>query len=198
MRSLHAGCLEKRQVTVTPSGCCSNGRGAPQSPNHWRSCRVWGKMGEGAMEDNRGMVIEVKGVQILDGMGMLSCIRAGIGMSVCVLVLVIGVVLAVVLVWEVLTVWVVVVVAVLVVVVATVIVEGVLVEFDCVGVISELSGGGFVVVVVLEDFGLVVLWSSWRMALWCWNGRGDFLRRFSLKLVGGDMFVGACLFGIMI
>ena len=49
-------------------------------------------------------------------------------------------------------------------------------------VISGLSGGGFVVVVVWEDFGLV-LWSGWRMALWCWNGRGDFLRRFSLKSV---------------
>ena len=60
--------------------------------------------------------------------------------------------------------WVVVVVAV---VVATVIVEGVLVEVDCVGVISELGCGGFVVVVVLEDSGLV-LWSSWRMTLWCW------------------------------
>ena len=82
-------------------------------------------------------------------------------------------------------------------VMAKVIVEGVLVEVDCVGVISELSGGGFVVVVVLEDFGLV-LWSSWRMALWCWNGRGDFLRRFSLKSVVGKMFLGACLFGIMI
>ena len=80
---------------------------------------------------------------------------------------------------------------------ATVIEEGVLVEVDCLGVISEFSGGGSVVVVVLEDFGLV-LWSSWRMALWCWNGRRNFLRRFSLKPVAGNMFVGACLFGIMI
>ena len=29
-------------------------------------------------------------------------------------------------------------------------------EVDCVGVVSESSGGGFVMVVVLEDFG--VLW----------------------------------------
>ena len=45
--------------------------------------------------------------------------------------------------------------------------------------------GNFVVVVVVwKDLGLV-LWSGWRMALWCWNGRGDFLRRFSLKSVAG-------------
>ena len=63
--------------------------------------------------------------------------------------------------------------------------------------IAELSGGGFVMVVELEDFGLV-LWSSWRMALWCWNGKGDLLRRFSVKSVAGNMFVGVCLFGTVI
>ena len=64
--------------------------------------------------------------------------------------------------------------------------------------LSGLSGGDFVVVVVVvwEDLGLV-LWSGWRMALWCWNGRGDFLRRFSLKSVAGNTFVGACLFGMV-
>ena len=85
---------------------------------------------------------------------------------------VVVVVLAVVLVWMVLTVWVV--VGVLVVVVVTVMVQGVLVEDDCVGLVSGSSCGGFVVVVVLEDFELV-LWSSWRMNLWCWNEREDFL-----------------------
>ena len=40
------------------------------------------------------------------------------------------------------------------------------------GVVSESSSEGFVVVVVLEDFG-PVLWSSWRMVLWCWNERGN-------------------------
>ena len=43
-----------------------------------------------------------------------------------------------------------------------------LVEVGCVGVVSESSGGCFVVVVVLEDFE-VVLWCGWRMALRCWN-----------------------------
>ena len=72
-------------------------------------------------------------------------------------------------------------------------------EVDCVGVVSESSSGGFVVVVVLEDFG-PVLWSSWRMILWCWNEREDFLVRCSLFLVAREMFVvvGACLFRIVI
>ena len=71
-------------------------------------------------------------------------------------------------------------------------------EVDCVEVVSESSSGGFVVVVVvvLEDFGLV-LCSSWRMVLWCSD---DFLRRFGLMLVAGNIFVavGGCLFGIVI
>ena len=37
-------------------------------------------------------------------------------------------------------------------------------EFDCVGVVSKLSSGGFVVLMVLEAFGLL-LWSRWRMVL---------------------------------
>ena len=65
------------------------------------------------------------------------------------------------------------------------------------GVVSESSSEGFVVVVVLEDFG-PVLWSSWRMVLWCWNERGNVLGRFSLMLVVGNIFVAvdACLFRI--
>ena len=42
--------------------------------------------------------------------------------------------------------------------------QEVLVDVDCVGVVSESSSGGFVVMVVLEDLGLL-LWSSWRMVL---------------------------------
>ena len=87
-------------------------------------------------------------------MGMLSCMRTGFGMSVCVIVLV--VVLAVVLVWMELIVGVV--VGVLAVVVVTMIVQVVLVDIDCVGVVSESSSGGFRVVVVMEEFltGVVV------------------------------------------
>ena len=64
-------------------------------------------------------------------------------------------------------------------------------EVGCVGVVFESSGGGFVVV-VLEDFGVVL-----RMAFWCWNERGDFLRRFSLMSVVGNMYIvaGTFLFG---
>ena len=47
----------------------------------------------------------------------------------------------------------------LAVIVATVIVQGVLVKVDCARIVFESSGGGCVVVVVLEEFELV-LWSS--------------------------------------
>ena len=85
------------------------------------------------------------------------------------------------------------------VVVAKVMVQGVLVEVDCVGVVSGSISGSFVVVLVLEDFGLV-LCSSWRMALCCCNKRGNFLGRFNLILVAGNILVagGARLFGIVI
>ena len=63
---------------------------------------------------------------------------------------------------------------------------GMLVEVGCVGVVFESSGGGFVLV-VLEDFG-VLLWCGCRMALWCWNETGDFLRCFSMITVAGNMY----------
>ena len=74
-------------------------------------------------------------------------------------------------------------------IVATVIVQGVLVEADCLGVVSELSSMSFVILVVLEDFRMV-LWSSWKIVLWCRNEREDFLGPFSLMLVGWQ---GTCL-----
>ena len=87
----------------------------------------------------------------------------------------------------------------LVVVVVTVMVQAVLVEDDCVGVVSGWSSGVFMVMIALEGFGLV-LWSSWRLNLWCWDKRGDILQRFSLMSVAGNMLmaVGVCLFGIVI
>ena len=105
------------------------------------------------MWGNRGMVMERENVWNLGGMEKLTCIRAGIWMSICVLVLV----AVVVLVWMVLTVGVV--VEVLAVVVATVMMQGVLVGIGCVTVVSGSSSGGFVVMVALEGFGLM-LWSS--------------------------------------
>ena len=103
------------------------------------------------------MVMEVEIVWNLGGIRMLCFMRVVIGMPLCVLVLLVVVVLAVVLVWMVLKVWVV--VGVLTVVLVTEIVQGVLVEVDCVGVVSGSSSGGFVVLIALEDFGLVS-WSS--------------------------------------
>ena len=75
---------------------------------------------------------------------------------------------------------------------------GMLVEVGCVGVVFESSGGGLVVL-VLEDFGVVV-WCGWRIAFWCWNERGDFLRRFILVSVAENMYVvaGAFLFCMVI
>ena len=103
--------------------------------------------------------MEEKGVWNLGQMGMLSCMSAGIGMLVSVLVLVVVVVLAVVLLWLILTVWAV--EGVLAVVVVMMMVQGVLVEVNCVGVVSGSRSGGFAVVVVLEGFRLMSR-SSWR------------------------------------
>lgn len=59
---------------------------------------MWGKMEEGEIEGDRGMVMDVEGIWKLGRMGMLSCMRLGIEMLVCVLMLVVVVVLLVVLV----------------------------------------------------------------------------------------------------
>ena len=142
---------------VTSFGCsCVDGPGAAQTPSRWRSCKVRGKIEEGGTDD-RGIIMEVEGAWNLGGMRMLSSMRAGIGVSVCVLMLV---EVVVVLVW----VWVVmgVLAVLLAMVVATMV--GMLVEVGCVGVVFESSGGGFVVLVV-EDFG-VVLWCGWKISLW--------------------------------
>ena len=51
----------------------------PQISNCCRSCKVQGMIGEGEMEDDRGMVMEVEGSMHLGRIGMLSCMMAGIG-----------------------------------------------------------------------------------------------------------------------
>ena len=71
------------------------------------------------------------------------------------------------------------------------------VEVGCsrVGDISVL-GGVFVVVVV--EMELVVEYLV-RLVLWCSDGRGDYLGRFSLILVEANgLSVGVCLFGMVI
>ena len=129
---------------VNSFGCCRvDGRGALQSPNRWRSCKVQREMGEGEMEGNRSMVIEVEGAWNLDGMGILSCMRVGIGMLVSVLVL------FVVLVWTVLMVWVV--VRVLVVVMWR--------EYWWKFIVWEWFLGQIV--------GVLWWWWCWRILHWC-------------------------------
>ena len=113
-------------------------------------------MGEG--EIGVTQVSEVEGAWNQGGMGILGCIRASIGMSVCVLALVV-VVVVIVLVLMVLMVWVV--VGVLVVVLVTVMVQEVLVE-----VVSGSSSGDFLVVVVVLDGFELASWSGWRVVLW--------------------------------
>ena len=70
----------------------------------------------------------------------------------------------------------------------TVMVQEVLVEL-----VSGSSRGGFLVVMMALDGFRLVLWSSWRVVLWCWNKKGYFLGCFSLKSMAGAE--GASLFG---
>ena len=67
---------------VTSFGCFFvDGPVVTQSPSRWRSCKVQGKIGEGRIDD-RGIVMEVEDAWNLGGMGMLSCMRVGTGVSV--------------------------------------------------------------------------------------------------------------------
>ena len=92
------------------------------------------------------------------------------------------------LVWMVLTVWLV--VELLVVVVVTAMLQGVLVEVDCVEVVFGSSSEGFVVFGALKDFGLL-LWSTWRMTLWCWNKGGGRFGMFQSDVGGGKHVSGS-------
>ena len=73
---------------------------------------------------------------------------------------------------------------------------------DCVGVVDFLVLGAVFVVEVVEVVELVVgcvLRRVVRLSLWCGNGRGYFLRCFSLKLVEvNGLSVGGFLFGMVI
>ena len=55
---------------VTSFGCCcADCREALQNPNCWRSCKIWGKMGEGEIEGDKDMLMEVECVWTLGRMG---------------------------------------------------------------------------------------------------------------------------------
>ena len=149
------GGLQKRHVTVTSLGrCCRHSGGALQSPDCWSSCSVRGKMREGEVDYDKGMVNDVKGVQNLGGREILSCMRKGI--SVCVLVVVLMVVVGVL----------------ELMIVLKVVCLGAVGE-DCSGVIDTfVLGGDFVVVLVGVE---LVVRCAMKLVLWCSNGRGDFL-----------------------
>ena len=61
-------------------------RGSSQSHNCCNSCNLLRKMEQGKMEDKRGNVTEVDGIQNLGRSKMFSCMRRDI--SVCVMVVV--------------------------------------------------------------------------------------------------------------
>ena len=71
------------------------------------------------------------------------------------------------------------------------------VEVGCSGV-GDISVLGGVFVVVGVEMELVVEYLV-RLVLWCSDGRGDYLGRFSLILVEANgLSVGVCLFGMVI
>ena len=71
-------------------------------------------------------------------------------------------------------------------------------EVDCVGMVGILVLGGVFMVEVAEGVELVV-GCVVRLVLWCVNGRGYFLCRFSLKSVEmKGLSVGGFLFGMVI
>ena len=49
---------QNRQVMATSFGCCWYSGDAPQSPDCWSSCNVWGKMVAGGMEGDDDIFIE--------------------------------------------------------------------------------------------------------------------------------------------
>ena len=160
------------------------------------------------------MVSDIEGVRSLEEREMSRSIRDGICVFVVVVVVVVAVVLVVVVVLIVamglmgvvmLMVVVAIVVLVMVVRVACVGVVGVVgvlcigvLEVGCVGVVDVLVLSAVFVVEVVEGMELVV-GCVVRLVLWCVNGRGYFLRCFSLKLVEiNGMSVGGFVFGIVI
>ena len=129
-------------MVTSLGGCCWPGRRVPQSPDCWSSCNIQRKKREGALDDGKGMVIDVEGVQrgvCLGGREMLSSTRDGIRVHAVVVVVLMAAVRVVVL-------------MAVVGVVVVVIVMGVLcigaVKVDCTGVVDVLVLGGVFVVEV--------------------------------------------------
>ena len=161
-------------------------------------------------DDAKEMVNDNEGVRSLGGRGVSRPIRDGICVCVVVVVVVAVVVLLVVVVlivaMEVMVVVVFMVVVGIVVRVACVGVVGVVgmlcigvLEVDCVAVVEILVLGAVFVVGVVELVVECVVGRVVRLVLWCVNGRGYFLRCFSLKSVEmKGLSVGSFLFGMVI
>ena len=156
-------------------------------------------MSEGGEDDDKGMVSDIEGVQSLGGREMSRSMRDGI--CVCVVVVVVLMVAK-----RVVELMVVVGTVVLMVVrvscIGVVGLVGVLciraLKVDCAGVVDILVLGGVFMVEVTEGVELVV-GCVVRLVLWCVNGRGYFLCRFSLKSVEmNELSLGGFLFGMVI
>ena len=161
-------------------------------------------------DDTKGMVNGNEGVRSLGGREMSRSIRDGI--CVCLVVVVVAVVLLLVVVLIVAMEVMRLVVVVLMVVVETVVrvacvgvvgVVGMLcmgvLEVDCVAVVEILVLGAVFVVGVVELVVECVVGRVVRLVLWCVNGRGYFLRCFSLKSVEmKGLSVGGFFFGMVI
>ena len=85
---IYDGGLQKRQVIVTSlGGCCRHSGRVPHSPDFWSSCNVRGKMREEEVDDDKGMVNDVQGVQNLGGRdvkldeGRDFCLCDGVGVD---------------------------------------------------------------------------------------------------------------------
>ena len=158
-------------------------------------------MREGGENDSKGMVSNVEGVQSIGGTELLSSMRDGICAFVAVVVVAVVVVLvALMVVVEMVVMMMAVGVVVLVIVVIVLCIGMVVVlcigvvEVDYAGVVDILVLGEVFMVKVMEGVELVV-GCVMRLVLWCANGRGYFLRFFSLILVKmNGLNVGGCLF----
>ena len=157
---------------------------------------------------NKGMVSGIEGMQSLGGRELLRSMRDEICVCVVVVVVVVVMVVVALMVAKRVVVLMVVmetVVLVMVVRVSCIGVVGVVgvlciraLEVDCAGVVHILMLGGVFMVEVAEGVELAV-GCVVRLVLWCMNGRGYFLCRFSLKSVEmNGLSVGVFLFGMVI
>ena len=180
---------------------------SPPESRFLKPCNVQRNGRKGREDDDKGIVSDIEGALSLGGRDISKSMRYGICVFVAVAVLVVVVVVVLILAMRVVVLMVVLGIVVLVMVVresciGVVGVVGVLrigaLEVDCAGVVGNLVLGGVFLVEVAEGVELVK-GCVVRMALWCVNGMGHILCRFSLKSVEmNGSSLGGFLFGMMI